>query len=249
MLYMVGMAARRARWGTLPAAALLLVAGCSGETAGTTTFPPPTSTSTVPDSTTTTSTTLPTTTTTTLPATTTTADPLARPDVLVSNVNRDSIEDFDTSKDNVYEAAMELRDLFVFLEGNPTDDAKQMMSLLFERNYPYWNPIMVGFLELTDNPGWHYSDPGVKSLGIEVVELERELAVVRIADVRPEQIITDGSGQVVKEYDGWQQRVSEFTLRRGADGLWRYADVSPSEPISDEELRAMVQVEWIGRQP
>ena len=72
--------------------------------------------------------------------------------MLVSNVNRNSIDDFDTSKDNVYEAAMELRDLFVFLEGNPTEDADEMMALMFERDYPHWSPIMVGFLELTDNP-------------------------------------------------------------------------------------------------
>jgi len=224
-------------------AAVVMAAGCSGETAETTT-------TTLPVTTTTTSTTIaPTTSTTTatLAPTTTTVDPLARPDVLVSNVNRDSIDDFDTSKDNVYEAAMELQDLFVFLEGNPTDDANEMMALMFERNYVYWNPIMVGFLELTDNPGWHYVDPGVQTLGIDVLSYEDAVAVIRIADVRPQQIIADSSGDVIKSYPGWERRVSEFTLRRDPDGRWHYADVAPSEPLTDLELSTMVPVEWIGR--
>ncbi len=230
-------------------AGFLIVSACSGDgadtaasttvtpasgPASTTTAPPPEATSTA---------------TTTTQAPPTTVEVPARPEVLVSDVNRDSIDDFDTTGENAFYIAMELRDLFVFLEGNPTSSADEMVSLLFEPGYPYWDRITVGFLELTDNPGWRYTDPGVETLGIEVVASENRTAVVRVADLRETQIISNASGQLVKTYDGWNRRVSEFTLRRGTDGLWRYADALPSEPISDEELATMVPVEWTGRQP
>ncbi len=162
-------------------------------------------------------------------------------------MNRDSIDDFDTSKDNVYEAAMELQDLFVYLEGNPTDDADAMVSLMYDPDYPYWNPILVGFLELTDHPGWRYIDPGVRTLGIAVVSLDDDTAVVRIADERQGQVIADSEGTVVKEYDGWDPRSLEFTLRRGVDGLWRYADAKTPVPLTEDVLAGMVTVEWVGR--
>ena len=244
MHHMVGKAAWGMRYGILVVVGALIVGGCSGTASETTTTTVTTTTSTT--STTSTTAAPPTTTTTTL-APTTTVDPLARPDVLVSNVDRNSIDDFDTSGDNVYLVAMELQDLFVYLEGSPTDDADQMASLLFERDFVYWNPIMIGFLELTDHPGWHYSDPGVETLAIEVVEYSGSEAVVRIADHRAEQVITGSNNEFVKRYDGWNRRITEFTLRRGLDGLWRYADAQPSESASDENLASMVKVEWTGR--
>ena len=164
-------------------------------------------------------------------------------------MNRDSIDDFDTSIDNPYLLALELRDLFVYLEGNPSDDALAIVSLLFEPDYPYWDSILVGFRELTENPGWRYTDPGVETLAIEVVQFEDPVAVVRVADNRSQQQISDAEGRIVKTYDGWDTRVSQFTLRRGEDGLWRYADALPAESITSDELAAMVPVVWTGRQP
>ena len=146
-------------------------------------------------------------------------------------------------------SAVELQDLFVYLEGNPTDDAAAMVGLLFEPGYPYWDRILVGFLELTDNPGWRYTDPGVETLAIDVVAADNSTTVVRIADQRAEQVIADEFGEVVKTYYGWERRVTEFTLRRGDDGLWRYADAAPSQPISADEVAGMVLVEWVGRLP
>ena len=165
----------------------------------------------------------------------------------MSNVNRDSIDDFDTSKDNVYEAVMELLDLFTYLEGNPTGDANEMVSLMFERDYPYWNSIMVSFLELTDNPGWHYIDPGIQIIAIEVRDLEADVATVAIVDRREEQLIANSEGVVVQTYPGWLRRESSATLRNGQDGLWRFADVSPSAQVTDEQVDRMVAVTWKGR--
>ena len=246
MHHMVGMAARRARWGTLLAAGLLLMSACSGETDETTTSPPPTSTTAPPTTTTTTSTAPTTTTATTLP-TTTTVDPLARPEVLVSNVNRDSIDDFDTTGDDLYRITLEILDLFNYLEGNPTDDADEMVSLMFERNYPFWNPIMVNFLELTDNPGWRYVDPGFQPLGIEVLSVDGDTAVVMVADTRGEQIIADDSGTVVKRFPGWEPELTEATLIRGLDGRWRYADLTNSSPLEDAVMDSLVPIQWEGR--
>ncbi len=248
MRHMVGTAARRARWGALLAAGPLLVSACSGETAETTTSPLPTSTTAIP-ATTSATTTSTSTTTTTMPATTTTVDPLARPDVLVSNVNRGSIDDFDTSKDNVYEAVIELLDLFTYLEGNPTGDADEMVSLMFERNYPYWNPIMVGFLELTDNPGWRYVDPGDEIIAADLVSSDGDSAVLRIVHQRSRQIVTDDDGSIVREYDPNPLRATTFTIARGLDGFWRFADVDPSEAVATAEIERMTPVEWKGRQP
>ena len=244
MRHMVGTAARRARWGTLLAAGLL-VSACSADTAETTTSPPPSSTTTV--AVTTTSTTSTTTTTTTLPTTTTTLDPLARPEILISNVNRDSIDDFDTTGDDLYRITLEILDLFNFLEGNPTDSADEMVSLMFERDYPFWNPIMVNVLELTDNPGWRYVDPGFQPLGIEVISVDVDTAVVRVADIRGEQVIADSAGNVVKRFPGWDAELTEVVLRRGTDGRWRYHDSTSLSPLGDGDLERLVPVDWEGR--
>lgn len=245
MHHMVGKATWGMRWGVLAVAGTLLVGGCSGTTAETTT----TVVTTTSTTTTTTTTAAPptTTTTTTMLAPTTTVDPLARPDVLVSNVDRDTIDEFDTSGDNVYEMVMELKDLFVYLEGNPTNDAEAMVSSIFGRDYPYWNAITVGFLELTDNPGWHYVDPGIETLGVELVEAGDDHAVLKVADRRGSQVIANGQGEVVKTYDGWDLKVTQIRFARGSDGHWRYDDLEPSVPISEDELATMVPVEWIGR--
>jgi hypothetical protein len=234
--------------------AALFVAGailtaCSGGNAepSTTTTPLTTVATTTTTSTTTTTTSTTSTTTTSEAPTTTTVDPLARPDVLVSNPNRDSIDDFDTTGDNPYLIAMELQDLFVYLEGNPPSDADEIMTLLFESDYPYWDPIRAGFLELTANPGWHYSDPGVHTLAMDLEANANDTFTVQIADERDEQVISNSDNEIVKTYAGWNRRVSEFTFHRGADGLWRYAYVSDSEPITDATLDEMVPVRWIGR--
>ena len=163
-------------------------------------------------------------------------------------MNRDSIDDFDTSGDDLYRVVMELKDLFVFLEGNPMHSAEDMVGLIFEESYPFWDPILVGFRELTDNPGWHYVDLGVETLAVEVIQVNSGRAVARVADQRAEQVIASEDGSVVKTYPGWGRKVTTITLRRGADGQWRLIDLEPSEPISDDELAAMVQVEWTGRQ-
>jgi len=174
---------------------------------------------------------------------------MTRPEVLVSNVNRTSIDDFDTTGDDLYRVMMELTDLFVFLEGNPTGTAEDMVSLMFEPSYPVWNPILVGFRELTDNPGWHYVDKGVETLGVELVNTTDDSAVLRVADQRTEQAIASADATVVKTYTGWDRKVTTITLARGADGRWRYSDLLPSVPISDTDLAEMVPVEWTGRMP
>jgi hypothetical protein len=167
--------------------------------------------------------------------------------VLVSNVNRSSIDDFDTTGDDIYRVVMELRDLFVYLEGNPTGNAEVMMSLMFEPEYPFFGEIFVGFLELTENPGWRYVDPGVETLGVELVEISGDEAVVRMADQRGPQVIANAEGTTVKTYEGWERKVTTLTFRRGSDGRWRYADLEPSVPITDNELAHMIPVEWTGR--
>ena len=246
MSHMVGMIVSGMRRGVLLLVLILVLAACSETSPATTTASPsPTTVTTAPPTTTSTTTS---TTTATAAVTATTVDPLARPDVLISNVNRDSIDDFDTSKDNIYEAAMELRDLFVFLEGNPTDDANDMVSLMFERDYPQWNPILIGFRELTDNPGWHYVDPGVETLGIELLEGDGTEATLRLAHRRSTQTVADADGEVVRAYDGWELTATVITFRRGPDGLWRYADLEPSEEISNDEILKMVPVLWTGRE-
>jgi hypothetical protein len=226
-----------------------ILTACSGGNAepSTTTTPPTTVATTTTTSTTTTTTSTTSTTTTSEASTTTTIDPLARPDVLVSNPNRDSIDDFDTTGDNPYLIAMELRDLFVFLEGHPTTSAAEMMDLMFEADYPYFDSISAGFRELTENPGWHYSDLGVETLGIALISHEEETFTVEIADQRELQTISDTENHIVKTYDGWNRRISEFTYSRGNDGLWRYSGASESRPIDDSDLADMVPVDWTGR--
>jgi hypothetical protein len=143
---------------------------------------------------------------------------------------------------------MELRDLFVFLEGNPTDDASDMVALMFERDYPQWTPILIGFHELSDNPGWHYVDPGVETLGVELIAISEDEATLRFAHRRGDQLIADSTGTIVKTYDGWDLTSTEITFRRGLDGFWRYSDVKPSVSISADDLDSMVPIEWTGRQ-
>jgi hypothetical protein len=235
--------------------AALLVAGaivtaCSGGDTepSTTTAPPTTVATTTTPATTSTTTTSTTTTTTSEAPTTTTVDPLARPDVLVSNPNRNSIDDFDTTGDNPYFIAMELRDLFVYLEGHPTPSAAEMMDLMFEPDYPFFDSISAGFLELAENPGWHYSDPGVETLGIALISHDEDTFIVEIADQRELQTISDTENHVVKTYGGWTRRISSFTYHRGDDGLWRYSGASESRPIDDTDVAGMVPVDWTGRQ-
>lgn len=224
-------------------ATALLMAACSGTSSDATT----TTTTSPPATTVATTTTSTTTTTIAPPATTTSADPLARPDVLVSNPNRSSIDDFDTTGDDLYRVVMELIDLFVYLEGHPTGTAEEMVSLVFEPEYPFYESILTGFRELTDNPGWHYVDAGDHTLGIELVKAHDGEATFRIAHEREDQVVADSNGNVVETYSGSERRVSSITFRRGPDGRWRYAFVEPSAPISDEELASMVSIEWEGR--
>ena len=243
---MVGGTALGMRRGMLLLTGALFLSACSGTASETNTTVAPTATTA-----TTTSTTPPTTTTisTTTTLAPTTVGPMTRPEVLVSNVNRTSIDDFDTTGDDLYRVMMELTDLFVFLEGNPTGTAEDMVSLMFEPSYPVWNPILVGFRELTDNPGWHYVDKGVETLGVELVNTTDDSAVLRVADQRTEQAIASADATVVKTYTGWDRKVTTITLARGADGRWRYSDLLPSVPISDTDLAEMVPVEWTGRMP
>lgn len=166
----------------------------------------------------------------------------------MSNVNRDSIDDFDTSGDDLYRITLEILDLFNYLEGNPTDDAEEMVSLMFERDYPFWNPIMVNFLELTDNPGWRYVDPGFQPLGIEVISVDGDFAVVRYADERGVQTIANEGGEVVRRFDGWEPAISNVTLRRGGDGHWRFVSSEPTSSPTEENLASLVPVEWTGRE-
>ena len=242
MRHMVGINASGMRRGILLLVVVLAMAACSETSPTTTPAPPATTVTTTPPTTTST-----TSTTTTMAATTTTVDPLARPEVLISNVNRDSIDDFDTTGDDLYRISLELLDLFSYLEGSPTSDASKMVALMFERDYPHWDPILVSFLELSENPGWHYTDPGLEPLGVRVLNVSGDLATVQFADVRGEQIIEDVNGTVVKTYPGWAPELTTVTLRRGVDGKWRFADAEPSIAPSDSDLSALVKVEWEGR--
>ena len=184
------------RLGALAVAGVILVS-CSGtgaETTTTTTAPSSTtttatSTTTTTTSTTTTSTTQPPATTTT--TTTTTADPLARPEVVVSNMNRDSVDDFDPTGDDLYHVAIELVDLFNYLEGHPTGTAEEMAGLMYEPDYPYWDEIVANFEELTSHPGWHYADAGIRTLGIEVLDVSGDTATVVVVEDRDIQLIRD----------------------------------------------------------
>lgn len=244
MPHMAGMVTGAGRRSVILAVALLLAA-CSG----TSSAAAPTTTTSPPTTTVTTTTTSPPTTTTEPSTTTTTTDPLARPDVLVSNPNRSSVDDFDTTGDDLYRVVMELRDLFVYLEGHPTGTAEEMVSLMYQPSHPSYNLVLAGFRELTDNSGWHYVDPGVETLGVELVAVSGNTAVFAVADRRDEQRIADATGSVVRTYEGWDGRVTTITYERGTEGRWRYADLEPSRPLSDAELETMVRVEWVGRTP
>lgn len=247
MHHMVGKAAWGMRYGVLVVTGILLVGGCSGTTSETTTTTAPPTTSTTSTTTSTTAAPPPTTTTTLAP--TTTVDPLARPDVLVSDFDREAVEDFDTTGDDLYRITLELLDLFNYFESNPTVDASGMVSLMFERDYPHWNSIMASFVELAENPGWHYVDAGFQPLGIEVLSVSGDEAIVLFADVRDEQIIADESGVTVKEFVGWDPELTTVTLHRDSDSRWRFADAEPSVAPSDNELGVLVPVEWTGRTP
>lgn len=251
MPHMVGV--RGLRVILLGAAAALVPAACSGTATGTTpstaTTSPPTTT-TVARVTTTTAAPPPTTTaTTTTVVTTTTADPLARPDKLVSNFDRSSVDDFDTTGDDLYRVVMELVDLFNYLEGNPTGTGEDMAGFMFERDYPFWDPIVLDFDELVQNPGWHYVDAGIRVLAIEVISVDGDTATVKIADERGEQLIADADKQIVRQFPGWERKVSTFTFARGSDRRWRFAALTPSQPISDEDLAMLTPVDWKGRTP
>ncbi|MGA9596307.1 MAG: hypothetical protein WBV06_09125, partial [Acidimicrobiia bacterium] len=91
------------RLGVLAVVGAILVSCSSTGSETTTTTTAPSSTTTTATSTTTT-TTATTTASTTQPTatTTTTADPLGRPEVVVSNMNRDSVDDFDPTGDDLY---------------------------------------------------------------------------------------------------------------------------------------------------
>jgi hypothetical protein len=247
MRRMAGMVTGVGRRGLVITIGLLVLGACSNSPADPTTTAPP-ATTTIPPVTTTATTAAPTT-TTTPPVTTTTTNPPVRPDVLISNPNRDSIDEFDTTGDDLYRVVMELRDLFVYLEGHPTGTAEEMVALMFEPEYPYWDSILAGFRELTDNPGWHYVDPGVETLAVELLSASGDQATLRIADQRANQVVATTNGEVVRTYDGWPPRLISYTYRRGDDGRWRYADLSSSTLVSDGVLVTMVPVEWQGRTP
>ena len=249
MLNMVGMRSEALRrLGVLVMAGALL-SSCSGNGTESTTTKSTSPSSSSTTGATTTSTTTTTTTTTEPPETTTTVDPLARPEVVVSNMNRDSVDDFDPTGDDLYHASMELSDLFNYLEGNPTGTAEEMASLMYEPDYPKWDAIVGSFEELAANPGWHYTDPGIHTLGIDVIDITGDTASIRMVDTREAQHIRDADDVVVREYLGWEPQLLTFSIHRGDDGRWRIADLEPTRPATEEEVDAMVPVEWTGRQP
>jgi hypothetical protein len=241
---MVGNGRRGVRIGILAAVAVL-AAGCSDSGSATTSAAPTTA---PPATSTTVTTTAPpiSTTTTTVVPTSTTVDPLARPDKLVSNFDRDSVADFDTTGDDLYRIVLEIADLFNYLEGSPLDSAAAMADLLVAESYPFRQQIVRDFSELADN-GWRYADPGIETVGIEVLEVIDGEAIVRVADKRGDQVIVDKNGDVAVTYDGWDLDVATFTYKRGDDGRWRYADVGPFLPATQADLESMVPIDWSGR--
>jgi hypothetical protein len=164
-------------------------------------------------------------------------------------MNRDSVDDFDPTGDDLYRVAMELIDLFNYLEGHPLGTAEEMASLMYELDYPSWDAIVAGFEELTANPGWHYTDPGIRTLGIDVLEVSDTTALVKRVHEREAQHIRDADDVVVREYLGWEPLVTIVTYQRGDDGRWRIADFEPSRPATDEDMAGLVPVEWTGRAP
>ena len=250
---MVGKTAPGMRLGTLLVTLALVLSACSGDDA----TPETSVATTVPTTTTTTTpTTAPPTTaapTTTAAQVTTTAptpteDPLARPGVLVSNFDRESVDDFDTTGDDLYRIALELDDMFNFLEGQPEGTGEEMVSLMYEPTYPYWVDLVGAFNELAENE-WRYVDAGMETTGIDVLERTGNTASIRLTSRRGEQVIVDATGAEVKRIPGWELDIATFAIQRGPDGRWRYSNVSEFKAPTDEDLDRLVPVEWIGRTP
>lgn len=237
------------RRGTIWVAAMLVVGACSGTTAETST----TSTA-VPPSTVTTTSTAPTTTTTTttsttLPATTTTLDPLARPDILVSNFDRDSVDDFDTTGDDLYRVVMELEDLYDFFEGNPSGTGREMLGWIYTDEYASFDRLTEDLDRLIAND-WRYVDRGTETIAIDVESVSGDAAIVKWASRRGDQQIADADGNVVKTLAGWDLDLITYRLERGADGHWRIAELLERlSPVPQQVIDSMVPVEWSGRQP
>jgi hypothetical protein len=169
-----------------------------------------------------------------------------RPEKLVSNFDRESVDDFDTTGDDLYQVVVEIADLFNYLEGQPLEDPLSMVDLLTTPTYPYRDQILRDFTELTAN-GWRYADPGIETVGIEVLSVDGDQAVVIVADRRGDQVLVDSGGQVAMLYRGWDLDKATFTFERGTDRRWRYADVGEFTPASEEDLASMVPVDWTGR--
>lgn len=223
-----------------------MAAGCSDSGGTTTTTAPTTS---PPETIVTTTTTLTTTTTTTTAATatTTTIDPLARPDKLVSNFDRNSADDFDTTGDDLWRAMLEIADLFNYLESNPVGTGEEMLGLMYLPSHGSWEGLLGGFEELVEND-WTYVDPGTQTVAVDVDEVEGDTAIVRWASKRGDQHIADSAGTVVKTYRGWDLDILTYELLRGEDGRWRIAEtLGRLNPVPDEALAEMVPVEWTGR--
>ena len=228
----------------------LLAAGCSGSSTETTiasqpTTAPPTSVATTSPPTTaaTTTTQAPTTT-----VTTTTADPLARPEKLVSNFDRDSVDDFDTTGDNLWRVMLEIADLFNYLEGHPIGTGEEMLSQTYLPSHGSWEGLLGGFNELAENQ-WRYVDAGTQTVAIEVKEVDEDRAVVRWASQRGDQLIANRAGDVVKTYSGWDLDILTYVLLRADDGRWRIAEtIEVQRPVPPQALDDMVPVEWQGRE-
>ena len=146
---MVGNGRHQIRRAALVALALV-AASCSGSTTPTTTVAPATA---PPTTTTVTTTTVPptTVTTTTTEPPPTTIDPLARPDKLVSNFDRDSVDDFDTTGDNLWRVMLEIADLFNYFEGNPTGHWRRDARANFStQSHASSTSLSQGFEELAN---------------------------------------------------------------------------------------------------
>ncbi len=222
---------------------MLVVSACSGSATTTTslatTTAPPTTTST------TTTTVPPTTSTTESPSAT--VDPLARPEKLVSNFDRDSVDDFDTTGDNLWQVMLEIEDLLNFLEVNPLSSGEEMLGLAYGDSYPDRAFLVEAFHELAAND-WHYIDAGSEIVAIEVDSIDDRDSIVRVASRRGDQLVADSQGQVVKTYQGWELDVLTYALRLGDDGRWRIADfLGRLSPVPQSVLDDMVPVEWKGR--
>lgn len=246
---MVGMTAPGMRLGTLLATMLLAVSACSGgdsepvTTAPTSTAPTTTTTTAPPPETTTTTST----TTTTTQAPTTTVDPLARPDVLVSNFDRESVDDFDTKGDNLWVVMLEIQDLYDYFEGNPEGSGEEMLGLLYTPDYRNFDVLADDLQELADND-WRYVDAGTRTLAIDVEDVSGDAAVVAWASERGEQLVADAEGTIVKTLEGWDLDLITYRLHRGDDGRWRIAEfVDRVHPVPTDVLDAMVPVQWKGR--